>query len=114
MSNLLEYEFVRRSSFSGNLHTLRIAMTAQQYAELQRPDRRHIQDLLPQCTDAEREFLMTGITPEEWNTLTNQEEESGNTEQEPEPLTPRSLQEIQDAVQVWYARQIQDFVRCRG
>ncbi len=68
MSDLLQYEFVRRSSLSGKLHTLRITMTAEQYAELQLPDRRRIQDLLPQCTDAEREFLLTGITPEQWNT----------------------------------------------
>jgi hypothetical protein len=103
MSDLVEYEFVRRSSCSGQLHTLRIAMSPEQYAELQSPDRRHIQELLPQCTDAEREFLMTGITPEEWDALANHDEE------EPELLTLRSLQEIQEAEQklfdqVWYDR----------
>jgi len=44
-------------------------MSKEQYAELQGPAPRHIQELLPQCTDAMREFLMTGITPEEWNAL---------------------------------------------
>lgn len=110
MSDLVEYAFLRRSSVSGELHTLRIAMTAEQYAELQRLDRRHIQELLPQCTDVEREFLMTGITPEEWNALIKNNKENRNPEEESEPLAPRSRNEILAAErklfdQIWYSRQ---------
>ena len=123
MSDIVEYAFVRRSSVSGELHTLQIAMTAEQYAELQRSDRRHVltsfarissslplQELLPQCTDAEREFLITGITPEEWTALTKGNKENGNDDQEPEHQAPRSHEEILEALhklfdQVWYDRQ---------
>jgi hypothetical protein len=110
MSDIVEYAFVRQSSVSGELHTLRIAMTAEQYAELQRRDRRHLQELLPQCTDAQREFLMTGITLEEWTALTKGSKENGNDEHEPEPQAPRSHEEILEALrklfdQVWYDRQ---------
>ena len=34
-----------------------------------------IQDAFPQLNDAEREFLMTGITEEEWNTHMKGEDE---------------------------------------
>jgi len=60
------YEFKRRSPFSGMLHSMVIQMTERQFAELAQPSGRHIQDILPHCTPDEREFIMTGITPEEW------------------------------------------------
>ena len=69
MSDLVTYEFTRKSAWSGKTHTMRIAMTPEQYAELLRPDRRHIQDLLPHCSPGEREFIVSGLTPEEWNAL---------------------------------------------
>jgi hypothetical protein len=75
MSDLVEYAFMRRSSWSGRLFIMRIRMSPEQHEELSRPDRRHIQDLLPQCTDEEREFLLTGITPQEWNALIEENKE---------------------------------------
>ena len=65
-SVMKRYEFQRRSPFSGKIHTMTIQMTEQQFAELSQPNGRHIQDILPHCTPDEREFIMTGITPEEW------------------------------------------------
>ena len=39
-----------------------------------------IQDAFPQLNDAEREFLMTGITEEEWKThMTTEEEDSASS-----------------------------------
>lgn len=34
-----------------------------------------IQDAFPRLTAEQREFLLTGITPEEWETLKEEEEE---------------------------------------
>lgn len=34
-----------------------------------------IQDAFPFLNDGEREFLLTGITPEEWNTMFEDEED---------------------------------------
>lgn len=33
-----------------------------------------IQDVMPDVSSEDREFLMTGITPEEWNALTEEDE----------------------------------------
>lgn len=34
-----------------------------------------IQDVFPELSPAEREFLLTGITPEEWETLKDEDDE---------------------------------------
>jgi hypothetical protein len=47
------------------------------YEQLDRVNNRHftkelIQDIVPNLSKEEREFLITGITPKEWNELFNQ------------------------------------------
>ena len=58
-------KFERRSMISGNINTMEIEVTQEQYDNWQR---KHmlIQDAMPQLSAEEREFLMTGITPAEW------------------------------------------------
>ena len=56
------------SSLTGNEHTMNINITE---SELWRVENRHnsmelIQDIVPNLLMEEREFLMTGITNEEW------------------------------------------------
>jgi hypothetical protein len=46
------------------------------YEQLDRVNNRHlskelIQDIVPNLSKGEREFLITGITPKEWNELFN-------------------------------------------
>ena len=46
------------------------------YEQLDRVNNRHlskelIQDIVPNLSKEEREFLITGITPEEWNKMFN-------------------------------------------
>jgi hypothetical protein len=46
------------------------------YEQLDRVNNRHlskelIQDIVPNLSKEEREFLITGITPKEWNELFN-------------------------------------------
>jgi hypothetical protein len=58
------------SQLSGIENTLELNITMD---ELMRVENRRyttelIQNIVPQLTMAEREFLMTGITEEEWNT----------------------------------------------
>ena len=38
-------------------------------------ERDNIQDIFPNLTDDEREFLITGLTPEDWNNIFSDEEE---------------------------------------
>lgn len=57
----------RMSMFSGKIHTLEIEVTQEQLDELNSPNRRLIQEIVPNLTPDEREFLMTGVTKEEWD-----------------------------------------------
>lgn len=59
-----EYEIIRKSPFSGKTNSMVITMNIDDYEAWQ--DGQLIQVALPYLTADEREFLMTGITPEEW------------------------------------------------
>jgi hypothetical protein len=75
------------SQLSGIEHTLELNITSE---ELMRVENRHyttelIQNIVPQLTMDEREFLMTGITESEWNTNFAGEDEWDNTTIQEEP-----------------------------
>jgi hypothetical protein len=54
----------KKSNITGKVHTLDIPITDVHLAAWNSGLR--IQDAMPDLTTDEREFLMTGITPEEW------------------------------------------------
>jgi len=54
----------RESPFSGNKNTMALEVTEEQIAAWQGGEL--IQRAMPNLTADEREFLMTGITAEEW------------------------------------------------
>lgn len=54
------------SPYSGVIHTVEIPLSVDELVKLQDPDRPHIQVLFPQLTPSQREFLMTGLTDEEY------------------------------------------------
>jgi len=55
----------RKSPFSGETHTLEIDVTQAQLANWENGEL--IQKAMPNLSPDDREFIMTGITPEEWN-----------------------------------------------
>lgn len=55
----------KRSGFTGKYHTATLTLTDDQYSDWLAGAL--IQNVLPHLTAEEREFLMTGITPQEWN-----------------------------------------------
>ena len=55
----------RISPLSGKVNTLDIPATLEQFAAYEAGAL--IQDAFPNLTPDEREFIKTGITPEEWN-----------------------------------------------
>ena len=57
----------RVSNMSGIEHEMEIDITEQQLQKWR--DGMLIQHAMPTLTADEREFLMTGITPEEWDSL---------------------------------------------
>jgi len=54
----------RRSSLSGKNHAMDLPVSQEQLAAYAAGA--FVQDAFPQLTAAEREFILTGITPKEW------------------------------------------------
>lgn len=69
-------EITKISQLSGKENTMNIEVT--QYEMIRIENRYHskelIQNIVPNLTMEEREFLMTGITPEEWNNTFGEEQ----------------------------------------
>lgn len=63
------------SMISGKEHTMDLPVTEQEMAIWCSPNPPLIQDCFPNLTDEQREFILTGITPEEWNNVFPPEEE---------------------------------------
>jgi len=64
----------RVSELTGNLNTMDIPVSDEAlklWESYSRPDRPLIQDYFPALNDDEREFIMTGITPQEWDDMCN-------------------------------------------
>lgn len=58
----------RMSPFSGNWNTMMIEMTQDQLSRYHAGGEL-IQNIFPNLTPGEREFIKTGITDDEWETL---------------------------------------------
>ena len=63
----LEHEFTKKSMMSGKMHSVKMMVDMDDYAAWQ--NGQLIQNAMPYLSPDEREFLMTGITKEEWNTM---------------------------------------------
>jgi hypothetical protein len=64
IDKILMVKFHRTSMVTGKEHTREIGVSIRQLIAW--GDGALIQDAFPQLTDDEREFIKTGITPEEW------------------------------------------------
>jgi hypothetical protein len=60
-------KITRVSPFSNKKTTLEIDVTARQIASWEKGEL--IQDAMPNLTPAEREFIKTGVTPDEWDDI---------------------------------------------
>lgn len=63
----------KQSQATGVVHTLDIPVTEEQLITLATTNSL-IQDVCPNLTDSQREFLMTGITDDEWEEIFNEYE----------------------------------------
>lgn len=66
----------KQSMVTGILHTRDIPVNHQKYQKwislgVKAP---HVQDMFPELSPDDREFLLTGITPEEWDNMFPEEE----------------------------------------
>ena len=58
-------KIIRTSPFSGNTNSMEIEVTQEQLSSWESGVL--IQNAMPNLSADEREFIMTGITPEEWD-----------------------------------------------
>lgn len=63
----------RRSPRTGQINSCDIPCTQAEY-DAWKGGRAHIQDALPNLTPEQREFILTGCTPEDWAALFPPEE----------------------------------------
>jgi hypothetical protein len=63
----------RKSQVSGVTRTLDLPITQEQFDDWQ--SGKHIQWAMPHLTPGQREFLITGITDEEWDELFKDEDD---------------------------------------
>jgi len=59
----------RTSTLSGNASSMNIDVTLEQMASWEQGEL--VQNAMPNLSADEREFIMTGITPAEWNEMFN-------------------------------------------
>lgn len=62
-----------KSLFSGNVSNMTLFVTREQWDAWQAGT--HIQHAMPNLSPDEREFLLTGATPEEWNAAFPEDDE---------------------------------------
>jgi len=60
-------KITRLSPISGVRHTMELDVTAKQIVSWEKGEM--IQNVFPHLTAGEREFIKTGITPDDWNTM---------------------------------------------
>ena len=67
-------QVTRTSSLSGNVYTMELDVTQEQLDrfEKRRENGEYVQTIFPHLTSEEREFIMTGISPTEWDEIFNQ------------------------------------------
>lgn len=61
--------FTKISEYSGKQNSMEIPISHAEYVDYLHDRNAKIQNTFPQLTDDQREFLMTGITPDEWNEI---------------------------------------------
>ena len=59
----------RKSPFTGETNSMVLNVTQAQIDELDSPNRRLIQQIFPNLTPAEREFIKTGYTQADWDKI---------------------------------------------
>lgn len=64
-----------KSLFTGVMNEMELPITQEQLDEFESDNGRLVQDIFPDLNSEQREFLMTGSTPAEWEDLFGGEDE---------------------------------------
>jgi len=68
-------EITMKSGFTGKINSMDLDVTLEQMEIWNSPNRPLIQEVFPNLSSDEREFIKTGVTPEEWKNIFGEEEE---------------------------------------
>ena len=68
-------EITRKSILTGTLRTIDLPITGEQYVRWQ--SGATIQEAMPQLTPEQREFILTGVTSDEWDIELGEESDVG-------------------------------------
>jgi hypothetical protein len=63
-------QVTKQSRISGKISSMDLDITSEQFSRIE-SGIELIQNIVPHLSSEEREFLITGITPQEWNKLFN-------------------------------------------
>jgi hypothetical protein len=63
-------QITKQSRISGKVSSMDLNITSEQFSRIE-AGIELIQNIVPHLSSEEREFLITGITPQEWNELFN-------------------------------------------
>lgn len=74
-------QITRTSTFTGKTRTMDLPVTAEQMAAFERGEL--IQCAMPNLTDDQREFILTGVTAEEWDEFMAEDEDDAPLGDEP-------------------------------
>lgn len=76
---------MKQSSITGKQNTMELPITQERFdAWVNSDNRPFVQIAFPDLTDEQREFLMTGITPEEWDEIMPEDFDDGKGESRPD------------------------------
>ena len=67
-------EVTKKSIISGKTNTMELDISQEQLDRWESVDKQLVQVAFPQLSSSEREFLISGITPTEWNDTFGEEE----------------------------------------
>jgi hypothetical protein len=69
-------QITKTSQLTGKTHTLELDVTKEQMERFENriANREYVQTIFPHLEAKYREFILTGITPQEWNETFNGEE----------------------------------------
>lgn len=72
----------RRSPLTGEINTMDLPVTQAQLDEMELPGhmRRYVQDIFPDLTASQREFIKTGYTDEDWAAICGEDEDETDGE----------------------------------
>lgn len=89
----MAFTYMRQSAITGDMNQMTFDMEWREFYISYRRWQQGalIQDAFPRLNDDEREFILSGMTPDEWEMLTNGRRKQASVLNEGQPSEPESV-----------------------